>query len=77
MTSDSLTVAAVRSRLERIAAEMDLTLKLATLSPVLSEGNDLANGFHNLETGEAYPLASKAGSSELDEEQSGVSRGNG
>lgn len=52
MTVDPLTLAVVRGSLEQITEEMDLTLKRAAFSPVISEGNDLANGFYDAATGE-------------------------
>lgn len=52
MTPDPLTLAVVRGSLEQITEEMDLTLKRTAFSPVISEGNDLANGFYHPETGE-------------------------
>jgi N-methylhydantoinase B len=52
MTVDPLTLAVVRGGLEQITEEMDLTLKRAAFSPVISEGNDLANGFYDAANGE-------------------------
>ena len=52
MTVDPLTLAVVRGSLEQITEEMDLTLKRAAFSPVISEGNDLAYGFYAPGTGE-------------------------
>ena len=49
---DPLTLAVVRGFLEQITEEMDLTLKRTAFSPVISEGNDLANGFYHRDTGE-------------------------
>ena len=49
---DPLTLAVVRGSLEQMTEEMDLTLKRAAFSPVISEGNDLANGLYDAETGE-------------------------
>ncbi len=49
---DPLTLAVVRGSLEQITEEMDLTLKRTAFSPVISEGNDLANGFYHRDTGE-------------------------
>ena len=52
MTVDPLTLAVVRGALEEIAEEMDWTLKRTAFSPVISEGNDLANGIYDAATGE-------------------------
>ncbi len=52
MPIDPLTLSVVRGSLEQITEEMDLTLKRTAFSPVISEGNDLANGFYQRETGE-------------------------
>ncbi|HEX9842768.1 MAG TPA: hydantoinase B/oxoprolinase family protein, partial [bacterium] len=52
MTIDPLTLSVVRGSLEQITEEMDLTLKRTAFSPVISEGNDLANGFYQRESGE-------------------------
>ena len=49
---DPLTLAVVRGSLEQITEEMDLTLKRAAFSPVISEGNDLANGFYDATNGD-------------------------
>ncbi|MCH9046990.1 MAG: hydantoinase B/oxoprolinase family protein [SAR324 cluster bacterium] len=49
---DPLTLSVVRGSLEHITEEMDLTLKRTAFSPVISEGNDLANGFYHRDTGE-------------------------
>jgi len=49
---DPLTLAVVRGSLEQITEEMDLTLKRTAFSPVISEGNDLANGFYHRDSGE-------------------------
>ena len=49
---DPLTLAVVRGGLEQATEEMDLTLKRTAFSPVISEGNDLANGCYDAETGE-------------------------
>ena len=49
---DPLTLAVVRGGLEQATEEMDLTLKRAAFSPVISEGNDLANGCYEPDTGE-------------------------
>jgi len=49
---DPLTLAVVRGGLEQATEEMDLTLKRTAFSPVISEGNDLANGCYDVETGE-------------------------
>ncbi len=52
MTVDPLTLAVVKGALEEIAEEMDWTLKRTAFSPVISEGNDLANGIYHPVTGE-------------------------
>ena len=52
MTVDPLTLAVVKGALEEIAEEMDWTLKRTAFSPVISEGNDLANGLYHPVTGE-------------------------
>ena len=52
MTIDPLTLSVVRGALEEIAEEMDWTLKRTAFSPVISEGNDLANGIYHPTTGE-------------------------
>jgi len=52
MKIDPLTLAVVRGGLEQATEEMDLTLKRAAFSPVISEGNDLANGCYDAQTGE-------------------------
>lgn len=52
MAIDPLTLSVVRGSLEQITEEMDLTLKRTAFSPVISEGNDLANGFYARESGE-------------------------
>lgn len=52
MIIDPLTLAVVRGGLEQATEEMDLTLKRAAFSPVISEGNDLANGCYHADTGE-------------------------
>jgi N-methylhydantoinase B len=52
MTIDPLTLSVVRGSLEQITEEMDLTLKRTAFSPVISEGNDLANGFYHRDSGE-------------------------
>jgi N-methylhydantoinase B len=52
MPIDPLTLSVVRGSLEQITEEMDLTLKRTAFSPVISEGNDLANGFYQRESGE-------------------------
>jgi len=49
---DPLTLAVIRGGLEQATEEMDLTLKRAAFSPVISEGNDLANGCYEPDTGE-------------------------
>ena len=51
-TIDPLTLAVVRGSLEQLAEEMDLTLKRTAFSPVISEGNDMANGLYHRDTGE-------------------------
>jgi N-methylhydantoinase B len=51
-TTDPLTLAVVWGGLEQATEEMDLTLKRAAFSPVISEGNDLANGCYSADTGE-------------------------
>ncbi|MCH8886253.1 MAG: hydantoinase B/oxoprolinase family protein [SAR324 cluster bacterium] len=49
---DPLTLAVVRGSLEQLTEEMDLTLKRTAFSPVISEGNDMANGLYHRDTGE-------------------------
>ena len=56
---DPLTLGVVRGGLEQATEEMDLTLKRAAFSPVISEGNDLANGCYEPDTGEVIELRSR------------------
>lgn len=44
---DPITLAVVQGRLEQIVEEMDTTLVRVALSPVISEGNDRANGIYD------------------------------
>jgi N-methylhydantoinase B len=52
MRINPLTLAVVRGGIEQIAEEMDITLKRTAFSPVISEANDMANGFYHPRTGE-------------------------
>ena len=67
---DPLTLAVVRGGLEQATEEMDLTLKRTAFSPVISEGNDLANGCYDAETGEVtrHALTTEAYTDEQFEE---------
>jgi N-methylhydantoinase B len=48
---DPITLAVVQGRLEQIVEEMDTTLVRVALSPVISEGNDRANGIYGAVAG--------------------------
>lgn len=49
---DPVTLAVVRGALNQIADEMDLHLIRSAISPIISEGNDCANGLFHPESGE-------------------------
>lgn len=52
MSLDATTLAVLRGGLDRVVEEMDITLRRAAFSPVVSEACDMANGIYEAESGE-------------------------
>lgn len=49
---DPLTLAVVQGALQEITTEMDAAFKSTAFSPIIAEGNDLASGIYQAQTGE-------------------------